>query len=301
MKTLQLSKQIFVVFVLLLVLGFTTNINSQTYFNHNDSTGLSNAFPFSQNAGKAVNLLIRPGEFGPVPSGNQITTIYFLISTTTGTRTFNELRILMAQDVITDLNASHFYDGPYDTVYYRASETFTYVNNRWFSITLDHPFVYDTSKSLILFIGQCSSSGNSMNVRNKIFSGGRRVWSIGGCPFLPYNSVDAAVTGIGIDVSPVTGITGIGNEIPSAFSLEQNYPNPFNSSSNMKFKVASSKFVKLVVFDLLGREVRTLVNEALQAGTYQVRFDAGDLPSGVYFYRLTAGDFSETKKLILMK
>jgi hypothetical protein len=89
--------------------------------------------------------------------------------------------------------------------------------------------------------------------------------------------------------------------VPEGYGLEQNYPNPFNQSSNIKFKVASSKFIKLVVYDLLGREIKTLVNEALQAGLYSVRFDAGDLPSGIYFYRLTAGDFSETKKLILLK
>jgi 5-hydroxyisourate hydrolase-like protein (transthyretin family) len=63
----------------------------------------------------------------------------------------------------------------------------------------------------------------------------------------------------------------------------------------------SSQTVTLKVFDLLGREVAVLVNEKLQAGTYEVSFDAGDLPSGTYFYRLTAGKFTDTKKLVLMK
>ena len=89
--------------------------------------------------------------------------------------------------------------------------------------------------------------------------------------------------------------------MPAGYSLEQHVPHPFSPGTNIKFKVASLKFIKLVVYDLLGREVRTLVNEALQAGTYSVRFDAGDLPSGIYFYQLRTDNFSETKKLILLK
>ncbi len=99
----------------------------------------------------------------------------------------------------------------------------------------------------------------------------------------------------------IIGVNNISTEIPDNFSLSQNYPNPFNSMTNIKFKVASSKLIKLVVYDLLGREIKTLVNEMLQPGDYSVRFDAVDLPSGVYFYRLKAGDFSETKKMVLTK
>ncbi len=96
-------------------------------------------------------------------------------------------------------------------------------------------------------------------------------------------------------------IKKIGTETPEGYSLEQNYPNPFNSMTRIKLQVASYKFVKLVVYDLMGREVRTLVNERLEAGEYEVRFDGGDLSSGVYFYQLRAGDFSETKKMLLTK
>jgi hypothetical protein len=96
--------------------------------------------------------------------------------------------------------------------------------------------------------------------------------------------------------------------MPEGYALEQNYPNPFNSSSNVKFQIAlchscgsRNPFISIKVYDILGKEVRTLVNETLQAGTYQVRFDAGDLPSGIYFYQLRTDNFSETKKLILLK
>jgi len=96
-------------------------------------------------------------------------------------------------------------------------------------------------------------------------------------------------------------IKNISNEIPSAYSLDQNYPNPFNAVTNVKFQVPSLKFIKLVVFDLLGREVKTLVNEVLQPGTYSVRFNAGNLPSGIFFYQMRTDNFSESKKIILIK
>jgi hypothetical protein len=91
------------------------------------------------------------------------------------------------------------------------------------------------------------------------------------------------------------------SEQPSGFSLEQNYPNPFNPSTNIRFRIAESGFVSLKVFDLLGREVATLVNENLQAGSYEATFDARGLASGVYIYRLTSGGSSLSRKLLLTK
>ncbi|MBU2508721.1 MAG: T9SS type A sorting domain-containing protein, partial [Bacteroidetes bacterium] len=80
-----------------------------------------------------------------------------------------------------------------------------------------------------------------------------------------------------------------------------NYPNPFNPRTVIKFHVPSSKFVKLLVFDILGREVKTLVNEYKTPGIYEFSFDASLLASGLYFYQLTAGSFSQTKKMMLLK
>lgn len=101
------------------------------------------------------------------------------------------------------------------------------------------------------------------------------------------------------------GISPISNVLPKSFNLQQNYPNPFNPTTNIKFDVASSGFAKLVVFDILGREVATLVSEELKAGQYAVNYNAANLPSGVYLYRLTVdgtnSTFVDTKKLILVK
>ncbi len=96
--------------------------------------------------------------------------------------------------------------------------------------------------------------------------------------------------------------TSIIANTPSAFALQQNYPNPFNPTTTIRFAVSGLGLVSLKVFDVLGREVATLLNnEAMEAGTHEVTFDANRLTSGVYFYRITVGEFSETKKLLLMK
>ncbi len=88
---------------------------------------------------------------------------------------------------------------------------------------------------------------------------------------------------------------------PETFALEQNYPNPFNPSTMITYGIQRTSNVTLKVYDMLGREVRTLVNEVKEPGRYQVQFDAKGLPSGVYFYRLAAGNQLETKKLVLTK
>ncbi len=92
-------------------------------------------------------------------------------------------------------------------------------------------------------------------------------------------------------------------EIPIAneFTLEQNYPNPFNPTTNIKFRIAKFGFVNLKVFDILGNEIITLVNEEKPAGEYEVDFNATGLPSGIYFYQIKSGNFIETKKMILLK
>ncbi|MBI4429969.1 MAG: T9SS type A sorting domain-containing protein [Ignavibacteriales bacterium] len=85
------------------------------------------------------------------------------------------------------------------------------------------------------------------------------------------------------------------------FSLEQNYPNPFNPSTEIQFSLPQKRHVTLTIFDLLGREVVTLVSEEWSAGSYCTGWDAGRMSSGVYLCRLQAGDFVETKKLLLLR
>jgi len=91
------------------------------------------------------------------------------------------------------------------------------------------------------------------------------------------------------------------NEKPLGFSLFPNYPNPFNPVTTIQYDIPSRENVSLVIYNVLGRQVAILVDEQKPAGSYHVEFDAHSLPSGVYFYRLQAGSFAETKKLILLK
>jgi hypothetical protein len=97
------------------------------------------------------------------------------------------------------------------------------------------------------------------------------------------------------------GITQINNEVPDKYELIQNYPNPFNPSTKIKFRVPKSSHVKLAVFDPLGKEVQSIVSQNLKAGNYETTWEAQNLPSGVYFYRMTTDEFTNTKKMILLK
>ena len=88
---------------------------------------------------------------------------------------------------------------------------------------------------------------------------------------------------------------------PSKFALSQNYPNPFNPSTSINYELPITNYVLLKVYDLTGREVMQLVNEIKPAGYYTVKFDASNLSSGMYFYKIQAGDFSSVKKMVLVK
>lgn len=88
---------------------------------------------------------------------------------------------------------------------------------------------------------------------------------------------------------------------PDKFTLEQNYPNPFNPSTKIEYRIKETAFVSLIVYDMLAREVGVIVNKEQQPGNYEVKFSASDLPSGMYFYRINAGNFTDGKKMLLIK
>ncbi|MCH7972328.1 MAG: SUMF1/EgtB/PvdO family nonheme iron enzyme [Bacteroidetes bacterium] len=99
----------------------------------------------------------------------------------------------------------------------------------------------------------------------------------------------------------ITSLDVESNQIPNNFALFQNYPNPFNPSTIIQYAISSEQFVTLKVYDILGKEVATLVNEEKPIGSYQINFDGSKLTSGVYFYRLQAGVFTQTKKFVLLR
>jgi photosystem II stability/assembly factor-like uncharacterized protein len=99
----------------------------------------------------------------------------------------------------------------------------------------------------------------------------------------------------------ITGFKPISNVTPSDFKLYQNYPNPFNPATKIKFDIPKPSYVKLIIYDILGREFTTLVNENLNLGRYETNWDGSRFPSGVYFYKMVMDDFVCVKKMMLLK
>jgi hypothetical protein len=108
-------------------------------------------------------------------------------------------------------------------------------------------------------------------------------------------------------LSELLSVRSINNSIPDEFNLFQNYPNPFNPTTTIRFDIQPSlrgeggRGVRLIVYDILGREVATLVNEQLKPGTYEVEFDGSIYTSGIYFYKLITNDYVESKRMVLVK
>ena len=111
------------------------------------------------------------------------------------------------------------------------------------------------------------------------------------------------IEGFGEEAENICNPSGVQHSInvPDYFALGQNYPNPFNPSTFIDYQLPESNFVTLKVFDVVGHEVETLVNERQDAGNHSVKFNASNLPSGVYFYKIEAGKYRETRKLLLLK
>jgi len=108
-------------------------------------------------------------------------------------------------------------------------------------------------------------------------------------------------TWIGDTTHVATGVKEAGKQMPLTYSLSQNYPNPFNPATTISYSIAKPGVVRIELYNALGQKVRTLVNEYKPAGQHAVQLNASDLASGVYFYRIQAGDFTATKKMVLMK
>ncbi len=116
-----------------------------------------------------------------------------------------------------------------------------------------------------------------------------------------YDGSSGIHTITGGDTIWYTGIQKINNKIPKVFRLFQNYPNPFNPVTIINYELKIKSNVKIIVYDITGKEVITLVNQIQNAGVYQVDFSDSNLSSGVYFYRIQAGEFVQSKKMVLIK
>jgi hypothetical protein len=145
-----------------------------------------------------------------------------------------------------------------------------------------------------------SKTGNSVN-------GFNLTYSLSGCPgstsFINVTTPICKVYQVYKTYCPLTmsNVSTISIEKPKLYSLKQNYPNPFNPVTHIRFAILNTSDVKLAVYNAMGEEIKRIVEQRLSAGTYNVDFDGSNLASGVYFYTITAGDFIQTKKMLLVK
>jgi hypothetical protein len=125
-----------------------------------------------------------------------------------------------------------------------------------------------------------------------------------GEPFVGFSQIDSTTIYSGSlfrNVVFITGLKGSKSQLPLVYALYQNYPNPFNPSTTVRYDLPLATFVTLTIFDVLGRQISTIVEEQKPAGAYQVNVYVPNLPSGVYFYRFQTRDYVNTKKFVLLK
>jgi hypothetical protein len=168
-------------------------------------------------------------------------------------------------------------------------------------------------KALALVLLLTGNLFSQYSIRNSVFGGGGGVISNGSYTLASTIAQPIVGTSENNSISVLSGfwytvqheiatsVDQVDNAIPREFRLEQNYPNPFNPSTNIQFSIAEGGRVTLRVYDLLGREVKKLVDDEFNPGVYTVTFDAAGLSSGMYIYRIEAGSFIQTKRLVLLK
>jgi len=180
----------------------------------------------------------------------------------------------------------------------------------WNMIQLTSPFQYNGTDNLLVEVCYNNSSYTSYSTVNSTPVAGMYWGRYGdlsnddGCTYTAWTLTTAppgrANTKFVYNPGPM-GITNLNNEIPTTYALSQNYPNPFNPVTKINFALPKQGFVTMKIYDVLGREVRTLVNEVRNAGNYIVEFNANELASGVYFYKLEVNGFSDVKRMMLIK
>jgi len=216
--------------------------------------------------------------------------------TSAAPQVMNGFNIKMQNTALTSI--SSFTSTGWTTVY---TGTYSVPGTGWQWIDLQTPFAFNGTNLLIeICYHNTSYTANSL-VNSTVAAGMVYHYHTDGSDGCTMTGANSGTSRPNICVLTVVGTQNPNTEVPRVFSLSQNYPNPFNPSTVINFSIPKTSMVNLVVYDVLGREVMTLVNDVMQPGEYNALFDASTLSSGVYFYRLEAGSFTDTKKMLLVK
>jgi hypothetical protein len=222
---------------------------------------------------------------------------------TASSQVMNGFKVRMQNTAVGSI--SSFLSTGWTTVY---DGTYTVPGTGLQYVTLTTPFGWNGTSNVLVEICFNNSSYTSNTTVNGTAATGRvahnhsDLSSGDGCTGITSpGTTYTTLPNICFKLTPVTGAGNNLSEVPKVYSLAQNYPNPFNPVTKINFAIPKQGFVTLKVYDVLGREVSTLVNEVKQTGNYSVDFDASYLSSGVYFYRIESGGFSDIKRMILIK
>ncbi len=292
-KLITLFLQIFIFVVI------STSLYSQCTSNIGTGT-IAMGFPFyTSYTDSKVDMLYLANEItaGGCSGSVSIIQIGFDIHVVS-TQVMNGFNVKMKHT--SETSVTGFTDTGWTTCY---SGTYSVPGAGWQYIVLQNNFIWDGINNLLIEIcfdnttATFISSSKHTAIANKMWQ--RVQNNSSGCA-LTVGSTYGYRPNIKLVGNSVVSIQH-NNQVPKSFVLEQNYPNPFNPTTNIKYQIVNNSFVSLKVYDILGREVETLVNESLKPGTYEVDFDGSNLSSGVYYYRMEAGNYFETKKMLLVK
>lgn len=223
--------------------------------------------------------------------------------TTVDTLTMNGFNIKIQTTSASSISA--FTTTGWTTVYSGTYKVTGSAGMKYISLTPPYFYWNGTSNLLIDICFNNERYTNSSNVysstaTNMTVHQHQDLSSGDGCSDLIAGATQPTRPNICFLTQPYTGISN-NKLVPDKYYLSQNYPNPFNPTTKIKYGLPKSGFVTLKIYDLIGREIKTLVNEQLQAGEYLSDFNASEFPSGTYFYRLQTGNYTETKKMLLIK
>ena len=179
--------------------------------------------------------------------------------------------------------------------------TYSVPGTGWQWINLQNPFTYTGTNLLVEICFHNTSYTSNSTVASTTGSGMTYHYHMDNGTGCTISGTNSATSKPNICMLSIVGNENQGGVVPSVFSLSQNYPNPFNPSTVISYSIPKTSMVNITVFDIVGREVGSLVNNLQQPGSYNVQFDASNLASGVYFYKIQAGDFTDTKKMLLVK